>query len=1359
MTPKNNKPFSRSKAHINCNTCDMPKFKGGGFASLRNPFRNVEDMNAPSEQIMKGISSLSTVKNPYLNHLKRNRGDIGKFANIMAVLGSISSAALGGKKLFGDDGSATKNSSTLTPVHTSVNSGPDFQNNYAGNPYTTYSGVPFTRDHNAAAVQANNIGKMLYPKPDAHPLGPIYENQYNQQQDDAVRGYNKAFPQGYEHFQTGGEWLKNNVHFDMRDISDMGFTTEGDLSIAAGAGVRPSEKGFNTFKRMGADYNYDHWDVNAELQHDAESGMRYSAGAGYNTDKFGLNLNAIKNIEEGHNISMNLRNKLGRHLNSNISTTPYGEEKTASAVLNYNRPYRGGNLNFNAGANVSNQNAPQFNAGARLSFQTGGEHNSHNDDVKRANAQRVLENAKRRIKERDYVEVPDELKRIAELRRLQGGEGRDAEANNCLGGVCTILKESNVIPEVLWSNTEFTKRAKELGFTANNGWGVKGFNNLQPGDVLIHSQTKNKNGKVYPSHAQIYMGKNEEGEHEFFDNFYGYTRTYTEDKLKELLRVDAKDTSHNATIYKVNPYHDDNPYDLTQEDKLHMQNRDTRKEFEQHKAPKDYNYAISEDAPDYNPVTKKVMDKFTKFANNDGNISNLVKNTGKSRAEIHDSLLNVFGVLGQENYWTTSRGKGLGSNLENLAESALSSLGMAKSLSVGPGQIKYNSIDKELRERYDIKSATDLYDLEKVIPLMTEMDLKNGSVFKNWGNRNELSDKIDGTMDTENPFTAERLPEKNNYMERDSSLNTPSRFNPYLNNQYGSISQKKVLANQNDYIPFNEELIYNLKDAEDFVGPTGNGLEPIMKYNIDKGSYPSKVIDNWQNNLSRKIMTDENGEIPMQELSEVAVRRLRRGGALDRFQIGGNTNPFSEGTGNYMDWRRGDSGAVFDNNGNNIEQREVTPFENFDAVGKQTDSPFQINEDRSFTGNIPLSSNKGVSNTNGMPNNNGAVPQTPGFAEPHIQAPGGAPIPSPGNASGRSSGNASGNRSGGRSLDAVGMQMAAQATAGMNGMTDWLKNRDARKQTEHARINNGNSDVAFNMNYVHDSGYGGYLTNVGVGQNFIPGRAGYVQDRGNTFSYPTSFPAHHQGYAKEGGELERYQKGKPVDNSNPFENPNFFNDRAAMHQDLYLDPNKKRILSKHQVNYGANAKPSFIDKSKEDYTWFDKNPGKLAGPLGIIGPKSRDMINYPFTAARQVLSGQGIPEHMGRGIASGHMKNSSYDTALGLLNPVAWGVNGINGLKEIERGVNLAQQGDKLDNREMYEKGARQAGNGLGETITNAAGLRVGQGAMTTGKLAFRGLLNSFEHGGEVEEGQEYDLSQEEIQELIAQGYDIDILD
>lgn len=464
------------------------------------------------------------------------------------------------------------------------------------------------------------------------------------------------------------------------------------------------------------------------------------------------------------------------------------------------------------------------------------------DIKKRETARRIVEVARQHIAmgKKGYFEVPPDVA-AASLR-----EGK--EPAGCVGGACKIAQEAGAMPKVFWSNTAFTKAAPELGFP-NKGYGLRGIQNLEPGDFLTHQTElggydEKGNPKYIPRHTQIFLGINPQTkQYEFFDNYHKRLMSYSEDDIRDKLKQTKNSYDYGAVIYKMNPFH---PTTNSYTDETVQQAAD--KELfvkEQMKNPSKYKYSIRSDAKDYDNSTKGIMNTFVNYANDDKNITDLVSKLKVGKDEIHDSLLNVFGELGQENNWSNS-GKGLKSKVENVAEKVLTFFGGAKKYSVGPGQNKFSTIPEDLREQFGIKSPKDLYDINKVIPLMVAEDIRNKQVLRRWGQQNVLSHKLIGHTDKENPLRADDL------------KGGVGRWSPYLRNEFGLISSGKRIINNNDLIPWNGEDV----TWDNWYNPGAGKL--VSNYDMDagmfmnprtlaEGSYPDKVFHKTDDNLQRTL--------------------------------------------------------------------------------------------------------------------------------------------------------------------------------------------------------------------------------------------------------------------------------------------------------------------------------------------------------------------------------------------------------------------------------------------------------------------------------------------------------------------------
>jgi len=449
-------------------------------------------------------------------------------------------------------------------------------------------------------------------------------------------------------------------------------------------------------------------------------------------------------------------------------------------------------------------------------FVTGGPTDPE-DEKRRALAKKVVEMANKRANSQNWVDIPENVR--------QAAQNRGEEAFGCIGGVCTVLNEAGAIPTVTWSNTDFAKRAKEFGFP-NKGYGVKGFGNLEAGDVLQHLQSLNNQGKRYPSHAQIYLGKNEStGEHEFFDNFSKKKKTYREDELREWLDPKRAPEERQASIYKVNPYHPD----LTNftKDPVVLKALADKENMIQNQTYVDpnYTYKLRDDSP-FAGDAPEGMTKFFDFANNQDRVNELVTKLGVPKSVIHDELLNTFGELGQENKWEdrTLAGSGFG------AEGVIEKIFKPKSWSIGPGQIKFNSVPEDLKKMFDIKSPKDLYNWDKVLPLMTAINIKNRQWMENQGD--ELSAKLIGKPG----------------VSADELKGGVGRWTPYMyrGTPKDPIKQLRKEAEKEISKDGKTEEQYN-QEINDYIDSQYGDRAKLL----DKNSYAGKVFANIDQNLER----------------------------------------------------------------------------------------------------------------------------------------------------------------------------------------------------------------------------------------------------------------------------------------------------------------------------------------------------------------------------------------------------------------------------------------------------------------------------------------------------------------------------
>lgn len=494
------------------------------------------------------------------------------------------------------------------------------------------------------------------------------------------------------------------------------------------------------------------------------------------------------------------------------------------------------------------------------------------DDQKRELAKRIVTIAKQREAKGKWVDVPESIK--------NSPAGQEEGVASCIGGVCSVLEEAGAIPSVIWSNTEFSRLAPKLGFP-NRGWGLKGIENLEPGDIVQYMDPTDKNpNKAVPHHAQIFMGINSDGQYEFWDNFNKSIRAYPKERLENDLAWNKKPDESQMQIYKINPYNKSAGYNPNAQKAIEDRAANVAYQTQIYNLP-DYQYSLREDSPLRNNTPTGVK-KFLDKANNYDWISDVVKKVDKAgygnratREQVHDALLNVFGILGQENKWENPwvGGDIAPSWMPQIPlESTIERAASPRSMSIGPGQIKYSELSKPIKKAFDIKRRQDLQDWDKVIPLMVGMDIANKQWMENQGER--FSERIIGDPG----LTSQQ-------MKWDEG-----RLSPYFYRGPGVSDVRdyvRSLADDTWYDAVLPKYVRSLREME--MDPAERDQyvkENIRKYQkvFDKGSYGRKVWENWANNLERKMINPADSPENAIELRDLLLPNVPR----PRRQLGGN---------------------------------------------------------------------------------------------------------------------------------------------------------------------------------------------------------------------------------------------------------------------------------------------------------------------------------------------------------------------------------------------------------------------------------------------------------------------------------------
>ena len=519
-------------------------------------------------------------------------------------------------------------------------------------------------------------------------------------------------------------------------------------------------------------------------------------------------------------------------------------------------------------------------------------------EARKALAEKAVKIAWDHINKNEYYPVPKELEETE--------SGQEEGAYGCIGGACSIYTDAGIMSKPNWSNTDFALHAKDYGFP-NQGYGLDQLRYLEPGDLLQRYKTGHKNRKkAYPHHSQIYLGRADNGDYLFFDNYAGLDdasfknqaglRSYTQEDMDILFDPKNKglEGEDYGRIYKVNPYI--TPPVTINPEAVEALKRKQKLVEDAESGKNSSTWSLRKDSP-YYKYTPKVINQFIEWANNQKNIVDLVKKLGVDESVVQDELLNTFGELGVENNWS-DKGKGLWSSAENVAEKGLTALGWANKFSVGPGQIKMQTLNdeeksakkvgqKSLKEQFNIKSAKDLYDVEKVIPLMTAMNIRNRQWMERKGDK--LAFYLTGQTGTE----AEQL------MDDVNTKRGIGRWSPYM--YRGSLKNPYDIVKDNAF-----------KAYQDYVGQTAANNRGMMTSSsvvpwetywndyvnseaykedlrhssklFEHGSYADKVFHAIDENIDRTYNNPEQvtGPKEMEPVEVIGKRKKKKIGGLIR---------------------------------------------------------------------------------------------------------------------------------------------------------------------------------------------------------------------------------------------------------------------------------------------------------------------------------------------------------------------------------------------------------------------------------------------------------------------------------------------
>jgi len=289
-----------------------------------------------------------------------------------------------------------------------------------------------------------------------------------------------------------------------------------------------------------------------------------------------------------------------------------------------------------------------------------------------------------------------------------------------------------------------------------------------------------------------------------------------------------------------------------------------------------YHYSLK---PNVKPT--EGMQKFIAYANNTDNINKLVKQLKVPKNIIHDELLNTFGELGTENKWENPTFIGGSYGLETPVERLGSVFNTGKNLSVGPGQIKMSQLEEEekraekagqksLKDLFDIKSMQDLQDFDKVIPLMTALNIRNRQWIERQGSN------INKYFNVPPVESANNLP------------GGAGRWTPYM--YQGSMKANPVE-------PINPAYTGLMIGVDNYGTQNLGKWNPPLAANATSGkaftdnSYAKKVFNNINNNLIRTIdATGVEGKEPVAMRDIVIKSTPKKVKKPEEQKFGGQTN-------------------------------------------------------------------------------------------------------------------------------------------------------------------------------------------------------------------------------------------------------------------------------------------------------------------------------------------------------------------------------------------------------------------------------------------------------------------------------------
>jgi soluble lytic murein transglycosylase-like protein len=304
-------------------------------------------------------------------------------------------------------------------------------------------------------------------------------------------------------------------------------------------------------------------------------------------------------------------------------------------------------------------------------------------------------------------------------------EGKNPDNFTCIGGVCSLYKDEGVLDQVITSNTEFARTAYNSGFSRKS----TRLENLKPGDVIQHYGRNNNEGTPIPTHAQMFLGLDDDGNYLFFDNYERTAsrapsdnkrdalRTYSPEKMQSFVEKGKAGKLNGVAFYHLNK---EDAYDP--EEQVRRARAQANKQrrlpgelyIDEQYDGKDYDQEIqsSQDVPYIYRGKKDGSDFENDLVGlfNNSEMDERMKSTfGITEQTLNDIKPIVYGIISQESNMdrgarfegaeglldkTRKRGRQIKYKLENI----IAPTGVGD-LSYGPGSVRWSGLRRGAKKQ------------------------------------------------------------------------------------------------------------------------------------------------------------------------------------------------------------------------------------------------------------------------------------------------------------------------------------------------------------------------------------------------------------------------------------------------------------------------------------------------------------------------------------------------------------------------------------------------------------------------------------------------------------------------------------